>query len=112
MNYRIANIQDALEDVLRGLRTPAKEGRRRRLKWDLVKLEHEELSVGLRIARQGGREKRESGYGTGTRGTNDVDSLQGTSGIMCVNGSASVIESGRTEMRTKITIVKGEVVQG
>ena len=70
-----------------------------------MKLEHEELPVGSRIARQGGREKSESGHGTGTRGTNNVDSFQGTSGVMCVNGSASVIESGRTGMTTGIATV-------
>ena len=43
LNYRIANLQDELEDVSRGPRTHAKDERRRRLQRDLVKLEHEEL---------------------------------------------------------------------
>jgi len=43
LHYRIANLQDELEDVSRGPRTLAKDERRRRLQRDLMKLEHEEL---------------------------------------------------------------------
>ena len=109
LNYRITNLQHEFEDVSRGPRPQAKNERRRRLQRDLVKLEHEELPELERKLRdceaRREKEKREW-HRAETKGTNDSAGLQGTNGTMNVNASA--IGSGRTEMRTKIAIVKGK----